>query len=102
MRAAAALEPGEGVLDLGVGRLLLLIEQRRRGHDPAVDAVAALRHLLLDIGLLDRVWLLRRAETGERDDLAGAHRRDRGDAGAYGRAVDVHGAGAALRQPAAE
>src|SRR5262249_12111494 len=46
MGAAAALEAGERVLDLGIGRLLVAIEQRRRRHDPAVDAVAALRHLL--------------------------------------------------------
>src|SRR6185295_4923823 len=62
MRAAPALEPFERLLDLGFGRLLLLGEQSGGGHDPAVDAVAALRHLLLDIGGLQRVRLLRRAE----------------------------------------
>src|SRR5262249_54045179 len=100
--AAAALETGERLLDLRVGRLLVLIEERGRRHDPAVDAVAALRHLLLDIGLLDGVRLLRRAEAGEGDDLAAADRRHRGHAGAHGLAVDVHRAGAALRQTAAE
>src|SRR5262249_32826668 len=71
-------------------------------HDPAVDAVAALRHLLLHVGLLDRMRLLGRAEAGKGDDLAAAHRRHRRHAGAHRLAVDVHGAGAALRQPAAE
>src|SRR5262249_29661698 len=44
----------------------------------------------------------RRAEAGKGDDLAAAHRRHRRHAGAHRLAVDVHGAGAALRQPAAE
>src|SRR6478672_1640038 len=100
--AAAALEAGERVLDLRLGRLLVLIEERGRGHDPAIDAIAALRHLLLDIGLLDRVRLFRRAEARQGDDLAVPDRRHRGHAGAYGLAVDVHRAGAALRQTAAE
>src|SRR6185295_12309292 len=102
MRAAAAFEAGERVLDLGIVRLLVLVEQRRRRHDPAIDAVAALRHLLLDIGLLDRMRLLRRAEPGQRHHLAVAHRRHRRDAGAHRLSVHVHGAGAALREAAAE
>src|SRR6516162_3064450 len=69
MRAAAALEAGERLFDLRVGRLLGLIEERGRGHDPAVDAVAALRHLLLHVGPLDRMRLLGRAEAGKGDDL---------------------------------
>src|SRR6267378_7169005 len=46
VRPTAALESGESFPDLGVGRFRLLFQERRRGHDPAVDAVAALRHLL--------------------------------------------------------
>src|SRR5262249_912028 len=102
MRAAAALEAGERLPDLGVGRLLGLIEERGRRHDPAVDAVTALRDLLLHVGLLDRMRLLERAEAGKGDDLAAAHRRHRRHAGPHRLAVDVHGAGAALRQSAAE
>src|SRR5262249_8101343 len=67
----------------------------------AVDAVAALRHLLLHVSLLDRMRLLGRAQASEGDDLA-AHRRHRRHAGSHRLAVDVHGAGAALRQAAAE
>src|SRR5262245_8457300 len=102
MGATTTLEAGESVLDLGVGRLLVAAEQRRRGHDPAVDAVAALRHLLLDIGLLQRMRLLGRAEAGERDDLGSADCRNRRDAGADRLPVEMHGAGAALRKAAAE
>src|SRR5262245_47740804 len=102
MRAAAALEAGERVLDLVLGRLLLLIEEGGGRHDPAVDAVAALRHLFLDIGLLDRMRLLGRAEAGERHDLAVADGRDRRHAGTDRLAIELHRAGAALREPAAE
>src|SRR3954453_3898282 len=70
MRAAAAFEAGERVLDLGIVRLLVLVEQRRRRHDPAVDAIAALRHLLFDIGLLDRMRLFRRARAAPPPPLA--------------------------------
>src|SRR5258708_33923059 len=94
MRAAAALEAGERLSDLCVARLLGLIEERGRRHDPAVDAVAALGHLLLHVGLLDRMRLLGGAEAGEGDDLAAAHRRHRRHAGAHLLAAHLTGAGA--------
>src|ERR1700722_5963318 len=70
MRAAPALQPFERRLDPRFGRLLLVVEKRRRRHDPAIDAVAALRDLFLDVGGLQRVRLFRGAEAGERRDLA--------------------------------
>src|SRR5205823_7011066 len=82
MASAAALEAGESVIDLGVGRLLLLVEKSGSRHDPAIDAVTALRHLLIHIGLLDRVRLLGRTEAGKCHDLAGTDGRDRRNAGA--------------------
>src|ERR1700683_3096271 len=81
VRAAPAFQSFERRLDLRFGRLLLVAEKRRRRHDPTVDAVAALRNLLLDIGGLQGMRLVRRAEAGKRDDLAVADRRDRGEAG---------------------
>src|SRR5262245_64001278 len=102
MRAAAALEAGERVLDLVLGRLFLLVEEGGGCHDPAVDAVAALRHLFLDIGLLDRMRLLGGAEAGERHHLAGADGRDRRHTRANRLAIEMHRAGAALREPTAE
>src|SRR5262249_22090808 len=102
MRAAAALEAGERVLDLVLGWLLLLIEEGGSRHDPAVDAVAALRHLFLDIGLLNRMRLLGRAKAGKRHDLAVADGGDRRHARADRLAIEMHRAGAALRKPAAE
>src|SRR5262245_44412692 len=102
MRAASALEPLERRLDLGIGRLLLGVEERRRRHDPAVDAVAALRNLLLQERLLHRMRLVRCAEPIEGLDLVTRGIGDRRRAGADRLAVEMHGARAALRQAAAE
>src|SRR5262249_37538565 len=77
MRPATAFQTGERVLDLVLGRLLLLIEQGGGRHDPAVDAVAALRHLFLHIGLLDWMRLLWGADAGECHHLAVADGGDR-------------------------
>src|SRR3954447_14986604 len=80
--AAAALEARERFADLHVVRAWILLEQCHRGHDPAVEAVAALRHLLCDEGSLHLVWLVGLADAGERSDGLAAKRIDRGDAGA--------------------
>src|SRR5262249_3632000 len=74
----------------------------RRRHDPAVDAVAALRYLLFDIGGLQRMGLLRRAEAGERHHPAIADRRNRRHAGADRLTIELDRARAALRKAAAE
>src|SRR5262249_1512935 len=66
---AAAEIVRERSLDIGVARLLVAGEECRRLHDHAVDAIATLRGLLVDEGLLHRVRLLRGAEPFERDDL---------------------------------
>src|ERR1700704_1526385 len=102
VRSAAALEPGEGIAQLSVARFRVLLEVGRRGHHPAVDAVAALRHLLLDIRRLQRMRLLRRAEALEGGDRLAARGGDRQHARAHRLAVKVHGASSALREAAAE
>src|SRR5438552_9189775 len=102
VRSAAALEPGEGVAQLRVARLRVLLEVSRGGHHPAVDAVAALRHLLLDIRRLPRVRLVRRAEALEGGDRPAARGGHRQHARAHRLAVQVHRASAALRAAAAE
>ena len=65
MGAAAAFETGQALADLGIAGMRLLLEECRRGHDPAIDAVAALRHLLVDIGLLQRMRMLARSQSFE-------------------------------------
>src|SRR3546814_10671908 len=62
MRSAAAEITLQRLLDVAVARIGVFVEQRLRGHDHAVDAVAALRGLLVDEGLLDRVRLVDRSE----------------------------------------
>src|SRR5262249_60222616 len=52
--------------------------------------------------LLERMRLVERAQSFDGGNLARRHRAERGDAGTHGLAVDQHGAGAALRQLAAE
>ena len=66
MRAATALEAGERIADLGVGRARIFVEQRHRGHHPAVETVAALWYLLLNKSSLHLVRFFRRADAGER------------------------------------
>src|SRR5712671_3725898 len=69
VRAAAALQTLERLLDLGLARFLLLGKKCRGGHDPAIDAVAALRHLLFHVGGLEGMRLIRRAKPRQRYDL---------------------------------
>ena len=98
---AAAADVGHRRVDVGVARLRVLPEQRRRRHDLARLAVAALRHVELRPGLLHRVRAVaRQALDGDdpvgRPSAAHRHAQERCDL-----AVDVHGAGAALRDAAA-
>src|SRR5262249_61506964 len=69
---------------------------------PSRQAVAALRHLLFDVGLLQWVGLLRRPETGDRRDRLAPNGADRRAARAGGPPIDVYRARAALGQAAAE
>ena len=84
------------------GRLGGALEQRDGPDHHPGDAVPALRRLLLDERTLHGVQppLLREALNG--DDLAPDERLDGGRAGRRGDAVDEHGAGVALLEPAAE
>src|SRR5438045_6885148 len=83
MRAAAAFQSGQRIVDLGLARLLVVAQERRGGHEPAVDAVTALRHPFLDVRGLQRMRLFRRTEAGTRGDLAVAVGNHRSDTCAY-------------------
>src|SRR5882672_8515435 len=99
---AAAAQVARHVLhDLFASRVLRLREQCRSGHDLARLAVAALRHLLGDPRLLQRMIALGRQPFDGGDSLS-LNRRYRGDARSRRRAVDVHRACAALRDAAAK
>ena len=78
------------------------LQQRRRGHDHAALAEAALRHVERDPGLLHRVRAVRRQAFDGDDLLARPRRVETGRTQRARRhAVDVHRAGAALRDAAA-
>ena len=64
-------------------------------------AVAALRHVVVDPGLLHLVQRAVRREAFDRGDLLAVGGADRHGAGARRHAVDVDGAGAALGDAAA-
>src|SRR5262245_53516510 len=98
---AAAADVGHRLVDVRVGRLGFFREERRGGHDLAGLAVAALRDVDRRPGLLDRVRAVAR-QALDGDDLVGRlDRADRQGAGAHHVAVQVHRAGAALRDAAA-
>jgi len=82
MGPAAAEIAAKSEPDVGLARVRVAVENRFGHHDHAGDAVAALRRLLRHESRLQRVGLLKRPETFERDDLGLCKRTDRHDAGA--------------------
>src|SRR3546814_21148732 len=96
MRSAAAEITLQRLLDVAVARIGVFVEQRLRGHDHAVDAVAALRGLLVDEGLLARVRLVDRAEPFERRYLAACRPRHRPEADPGDRKSLVYGKSVSL------
>src|SRR4051812_35148477 len=101
MGAAAAQVTRQRLADLGLARKLVLLEQGGRRHDHAVDAVAALRSLLVDERTLQLRGLRARTQALERGDRA-LELADRKQARARRLTLQVHGAGTALAQAAAE
>src|SRR3546814_15927323 len=91
-----------GGVDVVIRRLRRLLQQRRRGHDLAGLAVAALHHLQLQPRLLQGRALRRLADRLDRSNRAVADAVDRCDAGPRRRAADMHGARTAQRLAAAE
>src|SRR5262245_2843629 len=97
----AATDVGELPVDVGIGGLRLLLEQRRHRHDHAGLAVAALRHVMLDPRLLHRVQRAVLGEPFDGRDLLAVGLADRQRARAHCLPVDVNRAGSALRDAAA-
>src|SRR4029077_15338129 len=93
----ATADVGDGGFDIGVGRLRVVPQQRRDRHDHAALAIAALRNVELEPGLLHGMQDAARGEALDGDDLAAGDRAYRQRAGADRLAVEVHRAGAALR-----
>jgi hypothetical protein len=90
------------LVDVGVRRIWLLLEQRRRGHQLTGLAVAALRDVVLDPSRLQRMQssVFARESFDRRDLLPGdCAQRHRARAGRH--AIEVHRARAALGDAAA-
>src|SRR5262245_26184294 len=97
----APTDVGDRLVDVLVGRLWILLEQRGRGHDLTRLAVATLGHVERGPGFLNRMRG-RRGQAFDGDDPV--RRRQAADGnGARTRyiTVDVHGTGAALCNTAA-
>src|SRR5262245_51955854 len=99
---AAADIAGHRVVDVGIRRTRVAREQRRSGHDLARLAVAALRDLAVEPGLLDLGAPRCRADCLDGRDLGAADAVDGSDAGTSGDSVHMHGASAAERHAAAK
>src|ERR1700733_13516330 len=89
------------VANLSVGRFLVASQQRRRRHDLAGLAIAALRHTELAPCLLDRVLTLGVETLDSGNGFAGDVRHG-DDAGAGRLAIEMDGAGSAERDAATE
>src|SRR6185437_3373135 len=96
LEGPASADIGDGLVDVLVGRLRLLLEKGCDRHDHAALAIAALRHVIGHPGLLHLVQRAVAGETFDRDDLLADGFADRDAAGAHRDPIDMDGAGAAL------
>ena len=97
--------PGEDIdhlADFRVARLGILIEERLRCQDDAVEAKPALGGLFVDERPLQGMRTLGRAQPLERRDRRAADRADGRHAGSDRAAPDDDGAGSALSKSASE
>jgi hypothetical protein len=99
---ATAQRALHAVANLRVGGIRRLVEECLGGEHLPVLAEPTCGHLLVDPRLLNRMQLSVFRETFKGGDLDVLHLRHRPHARAHGFAVDQHGAGAALAQPAAK
>jgi hypothetical protein len=93
--SAATDVPGQRIVYVCVVRVLIGGKQDRRCHDLTGLAVTALRNLLLQPSLLDRVTSIRRKALNRRNALSRGPRKQH-LARAHGIAVENYGTGAAL------
>ncbi len=97
---AAAADVGDRLVDLCVAGIGRRLEERRGRHDHAGLAVPALRNVERHPCFLQRMRAVGRKPFDGDDFLGDAHRRCGADATARGHAIDMHGAGSALRDAA--
>src|SRR5580658_5100365 len=100
--AASANVSGHGRVDVGIVGMRGRVQQRSCGHDLSRLAVAALDDFQIEPGLLHLGAGCGGADCLDRRDGALADGSHGQQTGAHRRAVDVHRAGPALRDAAAE
>src|SRR5690242_13068210 len=97
---AAAADIGDRRVDLGIGRLRLLLEEGGHRHDHPALAIAALRDVVSEPSLLYRVQAPIRRKALDCRDLAAFEGGGGDRAGPRRGPVYMHGAGAALSDAA--
>src|ERR1700733_14576778 len=101
LEGPATADVGDGVVDVLVGRLRLVLGQRRHRPDHPALAIATLGDVVIDPGLLHLVQGAVAGEALDRGDLLADGVADHYAARAHCLAVDVNGTGPALRDAAA-
>src|SRR5216684_2974023 len=91
LEGAATADIGDGFVDVLVGRLRLLLEQRRHRHDHSALAIAALRDIVGDPGLLHFVQCAIGAQSFDGGDLIAGGLADQHAAGSHRDTVDMNG-----------
>jgi hypothetical protein len=94
-RAAAADVAGQGGIDIGVGRMRILVEQRGGVHELSRHTITALRHIQGDPGLLHRMTEIGR-EAFNGGDLFPSSASHRRNTGTHRDTIEVDGTGTAL------
>ena len=101
LERAAAANVCDRLVDIGVGRLRLFVEEGGDGHDHAALAIAALRNVVLDPRFPHLVQDAVLGQPLDGGDLPADSIRDGDAAGTSGDPVDQHRASAALRNASA-
>src|SRR6202166_5323311 len=97
----AAANIGDGVVDILVGRLRIILEKRRHRHDHSALAISTLGNVVGDPGLLHLVQGAVGGQTLDGGDFFANGFADQHAAGAHRDPVNVDGAGSALCNAAA-
>src|SRR6266481_224242 len=100
LESAAAADICDRAVNVRITRLWLFHQQCYCSHDHAGLAVPTLWHVVLKPGFLNGMQNTILSQPFDRSDLLPFSLADRKGAGADSSAVDVHGAGSALRNSA--
>src|ERR1700749_1844948 len=96
LEGSAAADIGDGVVDVLVGRLRLVLEKGRHRHDHPALAIAALRNVVVDPGLLHLVQGAVSGEPLDGRDLLADGVADHHATGAHRFSVEVDSTSTAL------